>query len=246
MNRKSFSSLLILPTFLLFTALACVNSNQETESDSDTSKTYTIANFSSLNINVIGEVIYEQSDSFYLTASGSSTLINSLEVSDRKGQLSIELKNRIKFSGEKKKLTIRIGSPYVEAINFESVGTLHIKNNFKGDRLNINNDGVGQILIDDCHVSTFKLITKSVGTITAKGTSKDVFIESEGVGSIDCSELKSENTKVISKGAGNLSVYATKSLDISLQGIGNVSYYGNPVQVKTDIKGLGKATKKDN
>ena len=28
-----------------------------------------------------------------------------------------------------------------------------------------------------------------------------------------------------------------------MTGIGNVNYYGNPSEVKTDIKGLGKVTK---
>ena len=239
MNRKSFTPILLLTTFVLFNSISCVNSAP----DSETSKVYAIANFSSLNLETIGDVTYEQSDSFQMVADGSSKLIEALEVSDNNGELSIKLKNKNQFSGNTKKLSIRVGSPYLKSVNFESVGSLHIKGNFKGDELKIINQGVGEITIDDCHVSTFRLNTKSVGSIVAKGTSNEVFIESEGVGSIDCSELKSEKTKVVSRGAGNLSVYATKSVDISLKGIGNVVYYGNPPEVKTDISGLGKVTK---
>ena len=232
----SFLSLTIL---VLFSAVSCTNSG----ADLETSKDITIADFSSLNIELIGEVIYEQSDSFYLSASGSSNLIDALQVSDSKGQLSIELKNKRKYSGNKKKLIIRVGSPHLQKINFESVGNLHLKNSFKGDQLTITNKGVGQIVIDDCQVGTFNLTTKSVGSIEVKGTANEAFIQSEGVGNIDCSGFKAENIKVVSKGAGNISVYAEKSLDISMTGIGNVNYYGNPSEVKTDIKGLGKVTK---
>ena len=240
MKITKLLSCLSLAILVLFSAISCTNS----EADSDTTKRFTIADFSSLNIELIGEVIYEQSDSSYLNASGSASLIDALQVSDNKGELSIELKNKRKFSGNKKKLIIRVGSPNLQSINFESVGNLHLKNSFKGDQLTITNKGVGQIVIDDCQVGTFNLTTKSVGSIDVKGSANEAFIQSEGVGNIDCSGLKSENTKVISKGAGNISVYAEKSLDITMTGIGNVNYYGNPSEVKTDITGLGKATKK--
>lgn len=227
-----------LTTIILFSAASCVNS----ESDSDTSKTFDIADFSSLNTEIVGEVIYEQSDSVYLTASGSSTLIEALKVSDKKGELSIKLNNKRKFSVSKKELVIRVGSPYLKSINFQSVGILHLKDYFKSDQLSITNKGVGQIIIDDCHVGTFNLSSQSVGNIKIKGTSNEAFIQSQGVGNIDCSEFKTMKTKAVSKGTGNLSVYAEKSVDISLTGIGNVNYYGNPSEVKTDITGLGNAT----
>lgn len=239
MKITKLLSFLSVASLIVFSTVSCSNSG----SDSNTSKTFPISDFSSLNIELVGEVIYEQSDSFYLSATGNSTLIEALQVSDNKGELSIELKNKRKYSGNKKKLSIRVGSPRLEALNFESIGNLYLNGYFQGNQLSITNKGVGQIVIEDCHVGTFNLTTKSVGTIEIKGTAKELFIQSEGVGNIDCSQFKVENTKVISKGAGNLNVYAEKSLDISLTGIGNVNYYGNPAEVKTDITGLGKASK---
>ena len=239
MKIKKIIFFLSWTALIIISAASCVTS----ESDTDTSKTFNIADFSSLNLEIVGEVIYEQSDSFYLRASGSSTLIKALKVSDNNGELSIKLTNKREYSGNKKKLVILVGSPNLQSINFESVGILRLKNYFKGDQLTINNKGVGQIIIDDCHVGTFNLTSKGVGSIEVKGTSDEAFIQSEGVGNTDCSAFKSENVKAVTKGAGNLSVYAQKSLDISIAGIGNVNYYGNPAEVKTDISGLGSAKK---
>ena len=59
---------------------------------------------------------------------------------------------------------------------------------------------------------------------------------------MDCAALKAANVKVESKGVGNISVYATTSLNIQMSGVGNLKYYGNPADVKTDISGMGKAT----
>ncbi len=233
---KNYHLFLSLITLLLFSAISCTNS----ESDTKTSKNFTISDFTSLNLQIIGEVIYEQSDSYYLSASGNSKLIEALEISDGKGELSIELKNKRKFSGNKQSLIIRVGSPHLQSINFEGVGTLHLKNYFEGDQLNITNKGVGEIIIDDCNVDIFDLTSKSVGSIEIKGTANEASIQSEGVGNIDCSEFLSKRTKVINKGAGNLSAYAQESINIFIAGIGNVKYYGNPAEVITDISGIGK------
>lgn len=237
-NLLSFS---IITALILFSVASCKNS----EPDSTTSKTFDVSDFSSLDLEIIGAVIYEQSDSFYLNASGSSKLIEELKISNNKGRLSIDLKNKRNYSGDKKELVIRIGSPHLKEINFESVGSLQIKNNFKSDELTINNKGVGQMKIDDCHVGIFNLTSKSVGLIEIKGTSNDTYINSEGIGKIDCSQFKSKRVKVISKGVGNLLVYAQESIDISLTGIGNVNYYGNPKEVTTDVSGVGNATRSE-
>lgn len=228
-----------LVALILFSAASCTSS----EPDSVATETFPISDFSSLNLELIGEVFYEQADSFYLHASGSSILIEALKVSDSKGELSIGLKNRRKYSSSKKELVIRVGSPRLRSITFKSIGTLHLKNYFAGDELSIINHGVGKIKIDDCQVGTFNLTSKSLGLVEAKGRANKTFIDSDGLGKIDFSEFESKNTTVISTGVGNLSVYARESIDISVSGIGNVSYYGNPEEVKTDVSGMGKITR---
>jgi len=232
------SIILITAVFILFSLVSC----NDLKSDSNTSKTYDISEFTSLNLELIGEVFYEQSDSAYLNVSGSSILIEALKVSDDLGELSIELRNKRKFTG-KKKLVVRVGSSHLTKVNFESVGTLHIKNNFIGDELSINNEGVGEIIIDDCQVEKFNLISKSVGSIKIKGTSNMTYINSVGLGEIEASEFKSKRVKVVSEGMENLSVYAEESIDITMKGLGNINYYGNPAEVKTDISQLGKVNR---
>lgn len=223
---------------LLF-ATSCGNS----ESDSTTSKTFKISDFSTLNLELVGEVIYEQGDRHYLNASGSSSLLDDLEVVDSNLVLSIKLKNKRTLTVGKKDLVIRVGSQRLKAVTFKGVGTFNLNKYFQAEKLTINHEGVGQMKIDDCHVGRFYLMSKSVGSIEVKGTSIDTYINSEGVGKIDCSKFKSKKVQVISKGAGILSVNAQDSLDISMAGIGNVNYYGNPTEVKTDISGLGKVTR---
>ncbi|TYB74035.1 GIN domain-containing protein [Bizionia myxarmorum] len=230
--------ILITAVFILFSLVSC----NESKSDSNTLKTYDISEFTNLNLELIGDVIYEQSDSAYLNVSGSSILIEALKVSDDKGELSIELRNKRKFTG-KKKLVIKVGSPHLTKVNFESIGTLHIKNNFIGDEVNITNKGVGEIIIDNFQVEKFNLISKSIGSIKIKGSSNWTSINSVGLGEINASEFKSKRVKVVSEGMENMSVYAEDSIDITMKGLGNINYYGNPTDVKTDISTLGKVNR---
>lgn len=230
--------ILFTAVFTLFYVVSC----NDLKSDSNTSKTYDISEFTSLNLELIGEVFYEQSDSTYLTVSGSSILIDALQVSGDNGALSIKLRNKQKFTG-KKKLVVKVGSPNLSKVNFESIGTLRFKNKFIGDEVSINNKGVGEIIIDDFQVEKFNLISKSIGSIKIKGTSNMTSINSVGLGEIDAAEFKSKNVKVVSEGVENLSVYAEDSIDITMKGLGNINYYGNPAEVKTDISKLGKVNR---
>ena len=241
MTIKTFVLVSIFALLLLSSVTSCKDSN----SNSATSKSFEVSNFSMMDMEIVGEVFYEQSDSFYVKASGSTTLIEALKVSENNGKLSIVLKNKRKYSGGKKELVIRIGSPRLEAISFKSIGTLHLKNHFEGDQLRIDNKGVGQIIIDDCNVNVFKLTSKSVGSIEVKGTANETNIHSEGIGKIDCSKFETNKATVVSRGVGDLSIYAKEVLDLDITGLGNVNYYGNPSEVKSNITGMGKASRMD-
>ncbi len=72
-----FSSVAMLA---LFSVTSCGSSVP----DSITSKSYDVSSFSSLNLELVGNVIYEQSDSLYVNATGSSVLIDALKVTQNK------------------------------------------------------------------------------------------------------------------------------------------------------------------
>ncbi len=209
---------------------------------SEGAKQFQVEEFSKLELEVLGEVTYTQSDSSYMEVSGSPDLIERLTVSDKGGTLKIELEDKKKFSMNKKELVIKLGSPRLTEVDFNSIGTFRLAKGFTGGDLRIENNGVGEIKVADCQVGTFALESKGVGTVVVQGTATDASIRSEGMGEVDCAALQAANVKVESKGVGNISVYAATSLDIKMSGVGNLKYYGNPADVKTDISGMGKAT----
>ncbi|PWH85398.1 head GIN domain-containing protein [Brumimicrobium oceani] len=235
------NSILYLSVLTIFLLSSCGNY----DSGPKTSKSFPVSEFSTLELEVVGEIYFEQSDSFYMHVEGGANLIEDLKVSSGDDELEIELRNKDKYTEKKNELKIIVGSPHLSNVIFNSVGSLYIEKNFKGDELNVENNGVGEIKINDAHVTTINLISKAVGTIEAKGTAVNAFVSSNGVGEIDSRDLKSKKAVVECDGIGNLKVHASESIDISISGVGNVDFYGNPSDVTTNISGLGKAKNMD-
>lgn len=230
-------SLFLLSTILI--AFFSITSCKNIDAGSEISKSFPVSEFLDLELEIVGDVYYEQSDSFYLNVKGGSNLIDKLIVTNSEGKLSVKLADKNNLSANKNDLEFRIGSPNLEKINFNSVGSFISKNEFLGDKLTIVNNGVGEINMKDCNVKNFNLISNGVGTAVITGSTKSTFINSQGVGEIDCSQFRSEKAIVECHGIGNVSVYAESNIYIELSGIGSVKFYGDPEEVNSNISGLG-------
>lgn len=203
-------------------------------------KEFEVSNFESLNLEVVGEVVFEQSATAYLIAEGNQNLVEQLEVNHQNNRLTISSEKERSFFGDKGKLTLKIGSPILKEISQKGVGSFLLKGDFNAESLNVKHTGVGNFTIDNCTLDEFNLESHAVGNCHISGSANSVVIESTGVGNVDCLDLKAENAKVVSKGVGNLSVYANEKLDIVVKGVGNVTYSGEPNELITDVSGVGK------
>lgn len=85
----------------------------------------------------------------------------------------------------------------------------------------------------------FDLDTSGSSKVTATGTSGSVTIRVSGSGAVDARELHAQNVKVVVSGSGDLEVYATDVLDVTISGSGRVRYAGNPRDVRKSISGSG-------
>ncbi len=63
---------------------------------------------------------------------------------------------------------------------------------------------------------------------------------SGGNGFIDCRGLISPNSYVRHRGTGNFYVYANTELDVNIELIGDVYYWGTPATINKNITGTGK------
>lgn len=121
-------------------------------------------------------------------------------------------------------ITVRMTLPDLEAISSTGAADIQVAN-VKNDQLTISSQGAGRI--------------------EAAGETKLVHISSTGAGQIDTGRLRAERAKVSVTGAAHVDVYASQQVDVTVSGVGQVTYGGNPPVVNKSVTGLGSVSKKE-
>jgi putative autotransporter adhesin-like protein len=180
----------------------------------------TLASFKSVEASGAFEVniVCQQSQSFEIE--GDDNLLPIIKTDVKDGNLRVY--SNTQFSASRP-IEIRISVPDLEKYISSGAGDVHISG-VKNDQLVLSNTGATNI--------------------EASGQTKFVDIESSGAGNIETNELHAERAKISVSGAANVEVYATQQLDVSVSGIGSVTYSGNPPVVNKSVSGIGSVRPK--
>src|ERR1041385_5257476 len=175
----------------------------------------TLASFKSVEASGAFEVniVCQQSQSFEIE--GDDNLLPIIKTDVKDGNLRVY--SNTQFSASRP-IEIRISVPDLEKYISSGAGDVHISG-VKNDQLVLSNTGATNI--------------------EASGQTKFVDIEFSGAGNIETNELHTERAKISVSGAANVEVYATQQLDVSVSGIGSVTYSGNPPVVNKSVSGIG-------
>ena len=98
----------------------------------------------------------------------------------------------------------------------------------------------GDISINDVKAETVNVQASSSGDVSLAGVCRSAKFKSSSAGDIEADELKAEHVIAKASSAGDITCHATESLEVSISSAGNVSYKGNPKQIKSHHKGLKK------
>lgn len=100
-------------------------------------------------------------------------------------------------------------------------------------------DIVGEINQDD-----IKLSLQGSGDFNLKGQVNSLQANLAGSGDMKLESLLCKNAVVLLQGSGDVSVQPSQSINATLQGVGDINIYGNPVEQKQRIQGMGDINKK--
>jgi hypothetical protein len=164
-------------------------------------------------------IVCQQSQSFEIE--GDDNLLPLIKTDVNDGALRIHSDTQYNAS---KPIAIRISVPDLEKFASAGAGDIHVSG-IKNDQFVLSNTGAANI--------------------EAAGQAKFVDIGTSGAGNIDTSKLIAERAKVSVSGAANVDVYASQQLDVSVSGIGSVTYSGNPPVVNKSVSGIGSVSKKE-
>ncbi len=85
----------------------------------------------------------------------------------------------------------------------------------------------------------FAIDVRGAADLSLEGTCDTLKLDLRGAGDIDGRGLECANVVVALRGAGDVNVYASQSIDAQLKGVGLIDVYGNPANVKKSSGGIG-------
>jgi len=140
-----------------------------------------------------------------------------------------------------KPIEVYIGTPILDSIVYSSSGNLTSTNQFSGDTIKLDVlEGGGSIsLWIDMHKSIFNL---SYGTVdlTVKGYSHISHVYSEGYGPADLRNMTTTFTYLSNYSTNNCYVQASLDLEVIIENVGDVYFWGNPSTISRTGSGSGQ------
>ncbi len=126
----------------------------------------------------------------------------------------------------------------IKEIDISGSGSLNSDGKIKGEDLELNIDGSGEVDLKVKYESLDTDINGS-GDVTLRGNVVEHDAVINGSGDILAVGMKTTETELEINGSGSCEVHATESLDISVNGSGDVKYKGNPQHLNQQINGSG-------
>ena len=102
--------------------------------------------------------------------------------------------------------------------------------------------GAGESRVTNINGERIDISFEGAGALYASGMVKLLRMKGQGVGQADLKDLKAERADVNFTGMGDISLYASDTLNLIVEGMGNFTYYGNPKHVNKSAKGIGNVS----
>jgi hypothetical protein len=105
------------------------------------------------------------------------------------------------------------------------------------------NEGAGTVTIAGVKGGDFSIANSGTATITATGRAAKEDIALNGTGKIDVTGIDARDVTVDNNGVGSVRVRASGELTMSVNGIGEIRYAGNPTAVHSSVNGIGRISR---
>jgi len=99
--------------------------------------------------------------------------------------------------------------------------------------------GVGDLKVTGVANDSLTLRLSGVGGVKVAGSTGTLRVEASGTGDVSAKDLTARTSTVVASGVGDTHVTASQSVDATLSGVGDISIYGHPSQVRKSRSGVG-------
>lgn len=233
---NNFKNILSITLLLVVGVTSCTFAGKREITEKDYP---TIESFTSVKSDIIANIEYKQSDIVKVRVKGDKKLVENLMVSETDGVLNLYSVKKLSTKGQKR-MTVYISSPTLEKVDMRGVGNFVLNGFIEAETLTVNFEGVGNFEGMDLKSNTIKATYRGVGNLKLGGKADLLELRSGGVGNVDTKELKAKDVVVKAEGVGSVKCYASESIDLTNNGVGSITYFGNPVVDNLTNSGVGK------
>jgi hypothetical protein len=204
---------MLRPTLALLLCFASVTAHADDQARS-------VGPFSKISISGPMNLTVDAGKPFSVTVQGDAKFIGRVKTRVVDGELRISMDDDSNLKMRKHERVL-VSMPSLTSFDAEGAGLARL-NNVQGDRLDVDYSGAGSVIIN--------------------GKVRYVRIDAEGVGELDAKGLIAQEANVSFEGIGAVSIHASEKLTVDVEGMGNLSYYGNPRIVNKSVSGIGSVT----
>jgi hypothetical protein len=204
------------------------------------SKEFNIEDFSKITLTGNQEIYYEQRADLqpYLRIETDENLFRFFTPIVKKKELTFEKMMEMSPSSFK----IYTNSRNLTDVSLKGSGNAYLDGIIKVKNLNIEIEGSGSVIVENLQVKSLSVEIPGTGYAELKGTASSTTYDISGSGTIKADNLVASNVKCKLSGAGNMWVYANKSLLTNLSGSGDIIYKGEPADIRKKLTGVGTIT----
>lgn len=173
---------------------------------------------------------------------GDENLLPYIETKVEDGKLMIRTTKHVNLRS-KNKITIHLSLTKLTGLALSGSGDLTGNGKFHNDgNAYFRVSGSGTMTFRFDRVGTAEVSVSGSGDVRLTGATSAVTARISGSGNADCSELQCGNATAHVSGSGNIKVNASKMLDATVSGSGNISNRGGAADIRKHVSGSGRIT----
>jgi len=205
-----------------------------------TSESRNVSDFNEVELQGIGNLTIQQTDSESLTIEAEDNIIPYLTTEVQNNRLTLSVENGVNLRTTKPinyKLTVKDLSD----LKLSGSGTIDVEN-IKTNNLKIDTSGSGDVSAN-IDTNNLEVVLSGSGDAKMEGKTDSQAVNISGSGSYQAEKLQSKEAKVDINGSGSATLDVSDALDARISGSGSVEYTGDPT-VSKQISGSGELRKR--
>jgi hypothetical protein len=174
-------------------------------------RSFTLQSGSQLAMEIPVELVFTRGDKAEMTVEGPADVVDRLTWQD--GHLSVSGSKSVRHG-----VKVRITAPEIAGLDL---------------------DAPGDVTLTGLDQESLRLNSRGAIDLEASGKVNRMFVTSSGAGDIDLGKVQGRDATVRINGVGDVTLGATGTVDVEINGAGNVTLIRKPATLRSRMNGIG-------